>query len=86
MLKNTLILLFFALVISLASSLVSITAWAGDEDRSPAEARANEKAQLKQYAGGKDEQEIKVQPSLPQPPKNIDGPSLGEPVDVDDHD
>jgi hypothetical protein len=82
MLKNIFILLFFTLMIS----LVALESRASDEDRSPAAARANEKAQLKQYAGGKDEQEIKVQVSLPQPPKNVDGPSLGEPVDVDDHD
>lgn len=83
MLKNIFIILFFALVIT---PVFTSQSWAGDEDRSPAAARANEKAQLKQYAGGKDEQEIKVQANLPQPPKNVDGPSLGEPVDVDDHD
>ncbi len=77
--KNFLVLVFLC-------SLFVFKASANEEDRSPAAVRANEKAQTKQYAGGKDEQEIKVQPSLPQPPKNIDGPSPGEPVDVDDHD
>ena len=71
----------------------SMMALASDEEattssgeREPAALHIADKAQLRQYPGGPDEQDIKVQSSLPQPPKNIEGSAVGEMIVPDDHD
>lgn len=77
------------------SFAISSLAFAEEEvtpvEREPAFAQVQahattEKAQLRQYPGGRDEQDLKVQSSLPQPPKNIDGSAVGEMTVPDDHD
>lgn len=73
---------YFAVIILVVSGF----AFADDESREPAAVHVTDKAQLRQYPGGRDEQDIKVQSSLPQPPKNIDGSAVGEMTVPDDHD
>ncbi len=74
----------------LLSFMLTNLAYAVDElatiEREPAVVHLNDKAQLRQYPGGRDEQDIKVQASLPPPSKNIDGSSVGEVPVPDDHD
>lgn len=48
------------------------------EQRDPAAVHIVDQAKLRQYPGGRDEQDIKIQPSLAQPTKNIDGSPVGE--------
>ncbi len=81
----------FLFSIIFSASFVSGIAIAEDETetaaREPAAAvRTTDKAHLRQYPGGRDEQEIKVQSNLPQPTKNIDGTATGEITQPDDHD
>ena len=54
--------------------------------REPAAVHTVEQAKLRQYPGGRDEQDIKIQASLPLPTKNIDGSPVGEMAVPDDHD
>ncbi len=82
--------IFGFLVIVFLSNFQNSTAFAEDEiatpEREPAAVHITDRAQLKQYPGGRDEQDIKVQSSLPQPAKNIDGTAVGEMILPDDHD
>ncbi len=70
-----------------ATEATATEATAGDAPtREPAAVHTVEQAKLRQYPGGRDEQDIKIQASLPQPTKNIDGSPVGEMAVPDDHD
>ncbi len=78
--------------IFLTAQIFSLALFAAEElapveQREPAAVHlVVDQAKLRQYAGGRDEQDIKIQPSLPQPTKNIDGSPTGEMTVPDDHD
>ena len=80
----------YSIIFSLSIGSISVAMTEVETEtaaREPAAAvRTTDKAHLRQYPGGRDEQEIKVQSNLPQPTKNIDGTATGEITQPDDHD
>jgi hypothetical protein len=65
----------FLAALFLCSLLVANSTWAQQDDDEPvAKAPANvDRARRKMYLGGRDEQDLKVQPTLPQPSRYPDG-------------